>query len=185
MDKFKMAGRARQSSEEGTRGTRRLRSEGLMPLNIYGANKPNLTVAVDSRNFYQALEEHHKLFQIDIDGSSETGLLKEVQYDTYGDTTIHADLARVDVEDTVETTMGVVTSGVAKGSSVGGTLDIAYRHVPVRGKVKDLSRTLTLAVDTLGPNESIRAKDIEMPPGVELLLDPATPVIIVHGRKGG
>lgn len=185
MDKFVMEGRVRDASEEGTRSTRKLRTNGLMPVNIYGAKKPNLTVAVDSEQFFKALEDHHKLFQIDLDGSSETGLLKEVQYDIYGDTTIHADLARVDVEDVVDTTMSVVTSGVAKGSSAGATLDIAYRHVPVRGKIKNLSRTLTLPVDKLAANEAIRAKDIDLPQGVEILLSPGTPVIILHGRRGG
>lgn len=169
----------------GTRATRRLRSEGLMPINIYGASKPNMTVAVNSSDFYKALEDHHRLFQVNFDGSSETGLLKEVQYDTFGDMTVHADLARVDMDDTVETTMSVVTTGVAKGVSSGSTLDIAYRHVPVRGKLKDLSSTITLAVDKLNANEAIRAKDIEMPAGVEILLTEGTPVIILHGRRGG
>jgi large subunit ribosomal protein L25 len=155
-----------------------------MPVNIYGASKPNITVAVDSSDFYKALEDHHQLFQIDFDGNSETGILKEVQYDTFGDHTIHADLSRVGTNDIVETTMSILTLGIPKGVSSGATLDVAYHHVPVRGKVGKLKNSLTLKIDHLESNESIRAKDLEIPTGVELLLAEGTPIVIVHARKG-
>jgi len=57
MDKYVMKGRARQASEVGSRASRRLRAEGLMPINIYGASKPNTPVVVNSGEFYRALED--------------------------------------------------------------------------------------------------------------------------------
>ena len=184
MDNFVMKGRARQASEIGSRASRRLRAEGLMPINIYGASKPNTPVVVNSGEFYRALEDHHLLFQVDFDGNSETGIIKEVQYDTFSDHTIHADLSRVKPDDIVETTMSIVTTGIPKGVSGGGTLDIAYHHVPVRGKVANLESSMSIKIEHLEAHGVIRAKDIQMPAGVELLLSDSTPVIIVHARKG-
>ena len=155
-----------------------------MPVNIYGASKPNITVAVNSSDFYKALEDHHQLFQIDFDGNSETGIIKEVQYDLFSDSAIHVDLSRVKANDIVETTMSILTLGIPKGVSAGATLDVAYRHVPVRGKVEKLKNSVTIKIDHLEPNEAIRAKDLEIPTGVECLLADATQIVIVHARKG-
>ncbi len=185
MDKFVMEGSARESSGSGSRAARRLRAEGMIPVNIYGGGKPNANVSVDAKTFYKALEDHHRFFEINWDGQSEAGIVKEVQYDLYGDAAIHADLARVESGDPITTTMRILTNGMAKGVTSGGVLDIAYHHVPVRGKIGDLIKSFTINIESLGTNQSIRARDLEMPEGVELLLPEGTPVIICHGRRGG
>ena len=81
--------------------------------------------------------------------------------------------------------MRILTAGIAKGVTGGGVMDMAYRHVPVRGKIGNLRDSLTINVESMGTNESIRARDLVMPEGVELLLSEGTPVIICHGRRGG
>ena len=142
-------------------------------------------LSVDSSAFYEALENSHRLFQIDCDGHSELGLVREVQYDTFGDHSIHADLARVKMDDVVETTMHIQTIGIAKGTSAGGTLDVAYHHLPVRGKLSDLSNKLVVNIENLAADESIRVRDLDLPDGVESTLPAETPIVIVHGRRGG
>ena len=183
MDKFVMEGTSRGSTN--SRAARRLRAEGMIPVNIYGGGKPNSAVAVNAKAFYKALENHHRYFEIQCDGSSEAGIVKEVQYDLYGDTAIHVDLARVSDSEPITATMRILTTGMAKGVASGGILDMAYRHVPVRGKIGDLRDSLTINIESLGTNQSIRARDLEMPDGVEVLLSGGTPVIICHGRRGG
>ena len=183
MDKFVMEGTSRDSTN--SRAARRLRAEGMIPVNVYGGGKPNSSVAVDAKAFYKALENHHRYFEIQCDGASEAGIVKEVQYDLYGDSAIHVDLARVSDDKPITTTMRLLTAGMARGVAGGGILDMAYRHVPVRGKIGDLKASMTINIETLGTNQSIRARDLEMPEGVECLLSDGTPVIICHGRRGG
>ena len=185
MDKFVMEGSSRDTTSSGSSSTRRLRDEGHMPLNVYGGDKPNMNLTVNAGEFFKALENHHRFFEIKFEGQVESGILKEVQYDIYGDKAIHADLARVSADTEITTTMRILTSGVAKGVTGGGVMDMAYRHVPVRGKIGNLRDSLTINVESMGTNESIRARDLVMPEGVELLLSEGTPVIICHGRRGG
>ncbi len=185
MDKFVMEGKVRDSSDKGSRSARSLRASGQMPVNVYGSGQANSMLAVDSTAFYQALENSHRLFQIDCDGHSELGLIKEVQYDTFGDHTIHADLARVKMDDVVETTLHIQTIGIAKGTSAGGTLDIAYHHMPVRGKLSDLTNKMVVNIENIAADESIRVRDLDLPDGVESTLPAETPIIMVHGRRGG
>ncbi|MBT6453279.1 MAG: 50S ribosomal protein L25 [Planctomycetes bacterium] len=185
MDKFVMEGQPRAASEQGTRAVRRLRSTGQMPVNIYGGGKPNQTYSVKATDFYGALEQSHRLFEINCDGKSEMGIVKEVQYDTFGDHAIHADLARVSMDDVVDGTMHIKPFGVPKGLSTGGTLDVAYHHIPVRGKVSAMVDSVVVNIEHLASDESIRAQDIEIPEGVETSLPGGTPIIIVHGRRGG
>ena len=183
MDKIVLEGISRESTN--TRAARRLRAEGKVPVNVYGGGKANTALAVDAKSFFRALENHHRLFEIQCGGKSEAGIVKAVHYDLYADTALHADLARGRDSDTITTTMSILTSGVAKGVSSGGVLDMAYRHIPVRGKVSDLKNSITVNIESLGTNESIRARDLEMPEGVEQLLSGGTTVIICHGRRGG
>ena len=183
MDKFVLEGISRETTN--TRAARRLRADGKVPVNVYGGGKANSAFAVDAKAFFKALQGHHRFFEIQCDGKTEAGIIKEVQYDLYGDTAIHADIARVSDSDTVTTTMSILTSGMAKGVSSGGVLDMAYRHIPVRGKVSDLKDSITVDIEALGTNQSIRARDLQMPEGVEQLLSGGTPVIICHGRRGG
>ena len=161
MDKFVMGGSSRDASASGSRASRRLRSEGKIPVNVYGGGKPNASIVVDAKAFYKALEEHHRYFEIQFDGQSETGIVKEVQYDLYGDSAIHADLARVDDAKEITATMRILTAGMAKGVTSGGILDMAYRHIPVRGKIGNLKESITINIEALGTNESIRARDLD------------------------
>ena len=185
MDKFVMEGQIRDTSQVGPRSSRRLRKTGQMPVNVYGSGKDNLQLTVNAEGFYGALEQSHRLFQIDFDGKSELGIVKEVQYDTFGDHAIHADLARVTMDDVVDATIHIQTMGIPKGVSSGGTLDIQFHHVPVRGMVSDLQDKLVVNIEEMNSNESIRARDLDLPDGVESTLSGGTPVIIVHGRRGG
>ena len=89
------------------------------------------------------------------------------------------------MDDVVDATIHIQALGIPKGVSSGGTLDIQYHHVPVRGKVSDLQNKLVVNVEELNSDESIRARDLDLPDGVEATLSAGTPVIIVHGRRGG
>ncbi|MDE0959349.1 MAG: 50S ribosomal protein L25 [Planctomycetota bacterium] len=185
MDKYVLEGQSREASNQGTRAARKLRSDGQMPVNVYGAGKPNQFFSVKATEFFGALEGSHRLFEITCNGQTEMGLVKEVQYDTFGDHAIHADLNRVSMDDVVDSTMHIKTLGVPKGLSTGGTLDVAYHHMPVRGKVSALKDSVVINIENLASDESIRARDIDLPAGVETPLPEGTPIIIVHGRRGG
>jgi hypothetical protein len=57
--------------------------------------------------------------------------------------------------------------------------------MPVRGKLSDLSSKLVVNIEDLAADESIRVRDLDLPQGVESTLPTETPIIMVHGRRGG
>ncbi|MGI9595364.1 MAG: 50S ribosomal protein L25 [Acidimicrobiales bacterium] len=88
----------------GSRPSRRLRAEGRLPGVIYGLGKDPQTVAVDYAELRAALNVPtgmNTVFTLDIEGASETVLVRTVQRDPIKRVVTHADFLRIDPDQLV------------------------------------------------------------------------------------
>lgn len=164
----------------GSADARRVRSEGWTTGNLYGHGEPNVSFLVSQVELHRLVNDGHHLLHLDLGAAQEVGIMRELQFDLYGDVITHVDFARVSLDEVIETNVEVRAIGNAKGVASGGTLDIIRHEVPVRGKARDLPEHVDLEVDALGLGDAIRAKDVKLPPGIELLLTPEDAIIVVH-----
>lgn len=181
MEKIVLKGDIRVAA--GTRGARRARQAGWVPANLYGHGEPNVNFQVEEVTLRRLVQEGHHMMTLDLGGKQEDGLLKELQFDTYGDIIVHADFARVSLEDVIEVNIPVVLEGLAKGVAQGGVLDILHHEVALRGKARDIPEHITIQVDDLELGQAVRARQLMLPAGVEPLLDPEDPIVIVHVQR--
>jgi len=165
----------------GSADARRMRLEGYATGNIYGHGKPNVSFMVEQMALNKLVHAGQHLLQLEIDGATEVGLMKELQFDLYGDRITHVDFIRVSMDEEIEANVEVRTVGVAKGVGSGGILDVARHELPLRGKARDLPEHLDLDVEALMIGDSIRVGDLSLPAGVVCLLDGEEAVVIVHG----
>ena len=179
MEQIVLKGKVRTGN--GSADARRMRLEGYATGNIYGHGEPNVSFLVEQMRVNKLVHEGHHLLNLDLDGKSEVGLMKEVQWDTYGDRVEHIDFLRVSMDEVIEANVEVRTVGVAKGVGSGGTLDIVHHEIPVRGKARDLPEHIDLEVEALAIGDAIRAGELKLPAGVECLLDGEEAIVIVHG----
>jgi large subunit ribosomal protein L25 len=180
MEQIVLKGRGRTAA--GSADARRARRDGFVTGILYGHGEANVSFLVPHFDLHRLVHEGHHLLRLEIDGVEDVGILKELQFDTWGDRITHVDFARVSLDEVIETNVEVRTIGSAKGVAQGGTLDIIRHEVPVRGKAGLLPEHIDIEVDALGLEDAIRAKDIVLPAGVELLLEPEEAIIIVHGQ---
>lgn len=151
----------------GTRDAKETRSKGLLPAIIYGHGEPPEAVTLPQHEVETGLAHGARTFEVVLGGKSSRYLIKEVQYDHLGDTVIHLDLARVDMNERVTVTVGVETRGVPKGISEGGVLEHYLAEIEVECLVVDIPETLHPMVTHLALGDTLFVKDLQLPPGVK------------------
>lgn len=152
----------------GSRVSRRLRREGKVPVNVYGHGQGNVHVAVDAHAFDLALHTSSQLFTLDISGKAETCLLKEVQFDTFGQNALHADFERVDLGEEVEVEVHLEFIGTAKGIAEGGQVVINHDKIAVKCRADSIPEEIEVNVSELGMGDHVVAGEVSLPPGVKL-----------------
>ena len=86
--------KATTRTESGSKAAKKLRAGGKVPGIVYGHGQEVVGVALDAHEVEMAVHHHERLLEIDVEGKTETVMIKDVQYDTLGDRILHIDLAK-------------------------------------------------------------------------------------------
>ncbi|MEL7239761.1 MAG: 50S ribosomal protein L25, partial [Planctomycetota bacterium] len=99
---------AEKRDAQGTRAVRRLRSEGKLPAVVYGHGEGAVNISLPTKETVREINAGHAVFDLNIDGKSESVLLKDVQYNYLGDEILHLDFFRVNLGEEVTTDVPLV-----------------------------------------------------------------------------
>jgi large subunit ribosomal protein L25 len=162
----------------GSRETRRLRKEGLVPGVLYGASEP-IAISVAERELRRALTGAgglHSILDVEIDGESKThpSILKEYQVNKVRGGVTHVDLHEVRLDRPIHASVTVHLMGGerAPGVKEGGVLSQPLRELNVEALPLEVPEHIELDVSHLSIGDSLRVGDIVVPEGVTLLDDP-------------
>ena len=167
-------------NEVGSKHAARLRRAGRLPAIVYGHGAEAVAVSLNLHNFAEMLHRGHRLFGIKLGKTSETLLVKDLQYDHLGKDIIHADLVRVSLAEMVKVMVPIELKGTAKGTHEGGIVDEHLDHLEIECKASDIPEVIPVSVKELGVGDAIHAGDIELPEGMKLATDPETLVLMCH-----
>jgi large subunit ribosomal protein L25 len=165
---------------EGSRATRRLRREGLVPGVVYGGGSEPMPFAVNARILRSALAHAGSVLDLAIDGGSATPVIvKDVQNHPVRGEAIHVDLLRVDMSQPIHSTavLDLVGAEDSPGVSEGGVLSQETREVNVMALPDDLPDVIRHDVSNMEMNETLTLAAVKVPEGVTLLDDPDETVI--------
>ncbi len=174
-DKMVLKAEIRESS--GTSKTAALRKAGKMPAIVYGHKKGSVSIAVNAHDFVVAIHHGHRIFEIDLDGTVETLLIKDVQYDHLGRNMIHADLVRVNLEEIVTVSVPLELKGTPAGSHEGGIIDEHLDHLEIECTVATIPEKIVFSIKEVHVGDSVHAGDIELSAGM-VLKTPADALIL-------
>jgi large subunit ribosomal protein L25 len=155
----------------GSSKSRQLRRKGDIPGIVYGHGEEPVPVTLHVHEVELALQHGERLLEIELEGAMVNVLIKEVQYDTFGQEVLHVDLARVDLDELVEITVAVVLVGTPEGLKDGGVLQQAVGEVTIRVAVRSIPEELKVLVGSMKLNDRLFLKDIPLPESAELLED--------------
>ncbi|MGD9688880.1 MAG: 50S ribosomal protein L25 [Phycisphaerales bacterium] len=150
----------------GTRYAKRDRAKGKLPGVIYGHGSAPLAVNFDGVDAVKHIEAGEKVFRVDLpnQGSDQMLLLKELQFDYLGDTIVHADFARVDLDERVRTRVHIELTGEAKGlKTAGAILMHPTSEIEIECRVRDIPEQISVEIAELDVDQSVTAGSIKLP----------------------
>jgi large subunit ribosomal protein L25 len=169
----------------GSRESRRLRKQGLIPGVLYGRGEP-VAISVEERELRRALTGAaglHSILDVEIDGKGSThaSILKDYQVDKVRGYVTHIDLQEVRLDQTIQASVSVHLVGGedAPGVREGGVLSQPLREVNVEALPLEVPEHIDFDVSHMGAGDTLRVGDITVPDGVTLLDDPETVIATV------
>ena len=166
MDEITLTAEVR--SDYGRKAANGFRADGLLPANIYGLGKENITVTLDNKEFSRIFMAGHRIFTLDVGGNKEQGVVKEVQYDALGSDLLHVDFTRIDIHQkiTLEVAIEVI------GTVATGVLDVPMKEIKVESLPAGFPSSISINVMELKIGDVLRVADLEAPEGCTFAEDP-------------
>jgi large subunit ribosomal protein L25 len=166
----------------GSRATRRLRREGLVPGIVYGGGEDPLAFQVEARELRQALAHAGAVLDLAVDGGGGSPVvLKELARHPVNGETLHVDLLRVRLDQTIQSTVVLDLTGSedAPGVKEGGVLEQVTREITIEALPNDIPDSLQHDVSDLQIGDTVTLATISTPSGVTLIDDPETVIATV------
>jgi large subunit ribosomal protein L25 len=155
----------------GSRANDRLRKTGLVPAVVYGHKEAVQPLQLNKKELVAHINHGTHVFTLDIGGKSESVLIKEVQYDAFGQEVLHVDFARVDLNERVTLTVSIELKGDPKGEKEGGVLQQILNELEIECVVTEIPDAITVDVSNLGKDEQLHVSDIKLGGSIKILTD--------------
>jgi large subunit ribosomal protein L25 len=176
-DKLKAAPR----SEFGSRTSRRLRREGLVPGVVYSGGSEARPFQVAERDVRHVLAEGAALFDLEIEGAKTVPVVvKEQQHHPVRGSLQHIDLQEVRLDEAIQAEVAVELEGAdsAPGVKGGGVLEHVTREVTVEALPAEIPDRLVADVSAMEINDTLQLSALVVPEGVTLVADEPDEVTI-------
>jgi large subunit ribosomal protein L25 len=161
--------------ERGTRATRRMRREGIVPGVVYGGTgqEDAASFKVNARVLRQVLVDGSALIDLKLDGKTLPVIVKDRQLDPVRDEIIHIDLLEVRLDEKIQTTVGVQIEGVdeAPGIKEGGVLEHVTHQLNIEALPTAIPEAIVVDVSGMEIAATMHLSEIKAPEGVEFLDD--------------
>lgn len=158
----------------GSRGSRRLRREGLVPGVVYGAGEDARPFQTPERAIRNVLAEGHALFDLEIEGAGSVPVVvKEQQFHPVRGDIQHIDLQEVKLDQAIQAEVMIELEGAedAPGTKVGGVLEHVTREITVEALPTEIPERLVVDVSAMEINDTVSLAAVPIPDGVELVAE--------------
>ena len=164
----------------GSRATRRLRRDGLVPGVVYGGGESACeSFQVDARELRRVLHAGSAVFDVAFDGKARPVIVKDQHHHPVRDHLMHIDLLEVRLDEKIQTTVALELEGVeeAPGVKEGGVLEHVTRELNIIALPTSIPEQILVDVSHLEVAGTMHLSEVEPPEGVEFLDDPEETIV--------
>ncbi|MFV2058739.1 MAG: 50S ribosomal protein L25/general stress protein Ctc [Thiohalomonadales bacterium] len=184
---------AESRADVGKGASRRLRHTGKIPGVLYGAGKDAMSITMGHDHVMHHLEHeafYSHILSLELDGSTEKVVLKDVQRHPSQARILHLDFLRI--SETAKIHMHVpihfVGEEEAPGCKEGGKVQHLMTGVDIACLAKDLPEFLEVDLSNVALGDSLHLSDIKVSAGVEIPAlaqgdDHDLPIVSIHKPK--
>ena len=166
----------------GSRSTRRLRGEGLVPAVLYGLDQDPVSVSVIWPELRQVLTTEagvNVVLQLEVEGERHMSIVKDIQRHPVRRDVVHVDFLRIDPNKKVTVSVSIIMTGEALEVTQGnGMVDQNLFSLTVDASPTSIPNELVVDISALTIGDSIRVADIALPAGVTTEVDPEETVAV-------
>lgn len=172
----------KERASVGSRESRRLRRDGLVPGVLYGNHKKSHAICIEERELRRVLSGPsglHAILDVVLEGQKSThpSVLKAYQQDPVKGHLLHVDLQEVRLDQPIQATVSVHLVGESEGAKEGGVLTQVSRELNVEALPLDVPEHIEADVSELGIGDALRLADLAAISGVTFLDDPEGTVL--------
>ena len=168
---------AEARTEFGKGAARRIRRADKIPAVLYGHGTDPVHITLPGHETLLALRTANALLSLQLNGSSQLALPKQVQRDPIKRTIEHVDLVIVRRGEKVTVDVAVVTEGDAAADAL---VDVVATTVSLEAEATHIPEQIVVSVEGAEVGTQVTAADLQLPEGASLSgLDPETLVVNV------
>jgi len=161
-------------TEFGKGAARRIRRAHKVPAVLYGHGTAPIHISLPGHETLLALRTANALLSIEVNGSSQLALPKQVQRDPLKHTIEHVDLVIVRRGEKVTVDVRVQLEGEAGPETL---VVVDHNSIPIEAEATDIPQQIIVSVEGLPPGTQILARDLQLPAGSTVDLDPETLIV--------
>ncbi|RKN65743.1 50S ribosomal protein L25 [Paenibacillus ginsengarvi] len=150
-----------------------MRERGKVPGVVYGKKVASTPIAIDEKELHALLKHNqHSIVQMDIPGRGAFPvMINGVQRDSLKRSVLHIDFHQINMDEPIRATVGLEFTGESPAQREGGVLTALLHEVEVRCLPSRLPGAIEVDISGLELGGSFLAKDLQLPPEVELKTD--------------
>ena len=170
-----------QNRDEISKNIKEVRAKGYLLAEFYGHEMENLHLAVKQDEFRKAFKEagESSVINLVLGTKKFPALIHGVQVDPVSSETVHIDFYGVRMDEKLTATVAFEFVGESPAvKEFGGVVNKSLQEVEVEALPSDLPHSIQVDISKLlNIGDSIYIKDLSLPKGVEVLVDPETTVV--------
>jgi large subunit ribosomal protein L25 len=175
---------------EGIRkgANRKLRVTGRVPAVLYGQGGEAVKLSVDAREatyLFQKISVENTIIDLKVKGGDDVqALVREVQVASLRPDLVHIDFYKIQKGVKLEVEIPVELAGVPNGvRNDGGILEQIIHEIPVRCLPDAIPESISIDVTKIELHGSLHISDLQVPEGVEVLMEPTQTLCIVSAPR--
>jgi len=174
-------------AKTGKSYTSKIRKKGLIPAVLYGPHlKESIPLEIDKfevHSLMSTISEGERIITLEIvnqdkDNKREV-ILKDVQHSWIKGGLQHLDFYEVTRGEKISTEVPLRLVGEAPGVKKGGVIEQLVREIEIECLPENIPPHIDVDIKELDIGDSLRIKDLKLPPGVRTLTNPEEIVVSV------